>query len=225
MKAQRKVSPAEKTLHTEIRALRKLPKTPELKTQIAEKKQQLSSIGNLARGSGQIATYNYESFEGKLQDGSKVVMVFEKEEGNIYWNAYLFTFLTDAQAKTLFDFDGTTEFIQAYNCGLEFAEWDSNDSGGNFLDSIATELGIEGAKGTFEAGHRIYYTDPVDMLRGQSVFIVKVDDEGAEIGVVGSASFGISSSSSSSSSAWFFVSLALLIFILFMRYRNKQFFF
>ena len=209
---------AEKSLWDEITALKKLPKSADIKAQIVAKKRQLNSLPML-RGSGTIDddgdTYTYESFEGKFNDGTKAVLVVRKYNDRIYWSSVaIFTWMTEAEAEVFFGNYNNAQ--EAYGNGLEYSEWYSDDTGNdwNFLNSIKADLGIVGAKGYFDGYGESYATEAISIIHGQKFYIVVDVVDEPEV-VINNVTFPESSlgfgGASSSSSAWLYVVIAILI--------------
>ena len=230
--AQRKISSSEKKLLEEIKSLKKLPESENKAHDIEEKSQQLFILRGSARVvlDGYEVIY-YESFEGKFEDGSKAVMVYKKEEGDIYWqDVALVTWMTDLQAQDFFGVNNLTDDeygsdgIHATGCGMEdYSGWYENDEG-NFLghydfdgapSQFMKDLGLSGAKGYImeeDGSINSYQEKAEDILRGQEIIIFYSEDGEADRKLK-SVSFPQSNISTNETPAWAWVAVVLCVLL------------
>jgi len=208
---RRLVSQSEKSLNDEIKALKRMPRNAERKTQIIEKRRKINSL----KGSALDADNNmtYKSYEGKFSNGQKAVAVFEKYDDDLEWEAAaLFTWMTRAEASSVFGVDLSSVEVEAYNCGFEFGFWysDDNSEDWTYLDPFKKDLGIVGAKGYFIGyNYDIYYTDPKDILRGQKILFLIDENRISNVDVT-----------FPSSASWvYFIIALLLLYIAFHAFR------
>jgi len=158
-----------------VRSLKKLPKSDETDALILQtRRDYLGATGSTVDGD----TYYYQSFDCKFQsDGSKVIVVYEKQDTDNWWYAYtIHTFMTDAQASEFLGFN--VDDTQANHCEFYEAYWISND-GSQYTDddwnfhgdlSLRATLGLTNAKGYWAEGDPVY-VKPSEILRGQKIVI------------------------------------------------------
>ena len=170
-----KVSKEKSDLYKKLRALKKLPKSEETDALIVQtRRDYLGASGSTVDGS----TYYYQSFECKFQsDGSKVIVVYEKEDTDDHWSPYTInTFMTDEQASAFLGY--AVEDTEAYHCEFYGSGWISNDDSqytdndGDFHDdaSLRASLGLTNAKGYWQSGDPVFVS-PSEILRGQKIVI------------------------------------------------------
>jgi len=170
-----KISKAASELDKQIRALKKVPITENVKAEILAKQSQLRSMGSAVYDDGG-DIYYYQSFPGRFRNGKKAVAVYRKQEGDSYWiPAAVFTFMTRSEAAGYFPSDPSN--LEAMHCEFYKADYNINDASDNwpeFLDdaNLRTVLEIYDAKGWFgNSGDEVYVT-PREIINGQKIVIL-----------------------------------------------------
>lgn len=223
-----KITQAQKNMLDEIKSLKNLPKTTETRDQIDQIRERfnspLSSRGS-ATGPGPWGiTIQYRSFEGKFDDGRKAVALYSKYEDEIYWTGdYLFTWMTEVEARTYFGYPDPAEItVEINGCLFRQAFFIADDEGIDFpsFESIRQDLGLVGAKSYFDSFYYPFFgTDLIDILRGQKIYLV--DRDVIPNVLKGTVTFPESTISESTiselSSIWFYIIIVILILIILIR--------